>query len=265
MKPNLDDPQGYQARLKPIYSEMFRAAHAVIGNRDLAEFVLKNAVREAYLRRREWRDRMNFREGVLSAVRLVGLTELRLIRRKGGYELDWEGFSQRCPEGLGAAEQKLYRAIASQSLQTRRMMVLRHGCGFKERQIAEILNMKPAQVHEELTGCAAGMEHAAGKASIHGMERLLRRVMRAEMSRPGEDLGEMGAVLRSFERDVQHVSSRKFSVGHWIGTVFGVLGALVCAALIWLIAVLLEEPAARPPAAGDIQGMISLLRPFLRG
>lgn len=41
MRPNLDDPQGYQVRLKPLYGEMFRAAYAIIGNRDLAEFVLK--------------------------------------------------------------------------------------------------------------------------------------------------------------------------------------------------------------------------------
>ena len=200
MRPNLDDPQGYQVRLKPLYGEMFRAAYAIIGNRDLAEFVLKNAVREAYLRRREWRDRMNFREGVLAAVRLVGLTELRHIRRKGSYELDWEGFSLNCPESLGSSEQKLYTVLAKQPVQTRRLMTLRHGCGLKERQISEILNLKPAQVHEELTGCAARMERVLGKSSSYGLEKMLKRVMRAEMSRPGEDMGEMGAVLRSFER-----------------------------------------------------------------
>ena len=265
MRPNLDDPQGYQVRLKPLYGEMFRAAYAIIGNRDLAEFVLKNAVREAYLRRREWRDRMNFREGVLAAVRLVGLTDLRHIRRKGSYELDWEGFSLNCPESLGSSEQKLYAVLAKQPVQTRRLMTLRHGCGLKERQISEILNLKPAQVHEELTGCAARMERVLGKSSSYGLEKMLKRVMRAEMSRPGEDMGEMGAVLRSFERDVENVTSRRFSVGHWVGIVLGVLGALVCAVLVWLIAILLEEPAASPSAAGDIQGAISLLRMFTFG
>ena len=47
------DPAAYLQRLRPLYVELFRMAHAIVGNVELSEYVLRSAIVEAYLRRRE--------------------------------------------------------------------------------------------------------------------------------------------------------------------------------------------------------------------
>ena len=69
----IDDPQLFIERVRPAYDELFQCAYALTGNLELAEYVLRSALLEAFLRRGEWRERMSFHEGVAYALRVVAL------------------------------------------------------------------------------------------------------------------------------------------------------------------------------------------------
>lgn len=178
MKRSLDDPQGFLERLKPLYSEMFRAAHAITGNLELAQFVLQNAMLEAYLRRGEWRDRMDFREGLMHAIRLVGLAELRRERRLQPVEQDWRGFEES--EGLEldpSGVERMRQMVAREKPEMRRMLMLRYGCGLNPLQIAEVMQMRGGEVRQALTRCQSRLERGVVKPARKGGRARAQKVV----------------------------------------------------------------------------------------
>lgn len=81
-------------------------------------------------------------------------------------------------------------------------------------------------------------------------DSLMEHAVRQEMKRPGEELPEMGDMFRNFERDALSAAPPRVSVGRVLGWTLGVVGALVCVVLFWLLAVLMDAPLT-PPAPGE--------------
>lgn len=241
MKPTIDDPQGYIAKLRPCYTELFRTAHAIVGNAELAEFVLKKAVYEAWQRRGEWRERMSFREGLSQTVRMVALTELQSIRSVGAFDNDW---SLLTPDAatLTPDQRQILTRLQRESPDLNRALMLYYGCGLRIGQIAQVMFKKPAQVRDMIYMLRTRLERSRMRigGGKHLMEDNLERLLLAMLQLEGDDVPDSGVVLRAFERDAAAAPKPRKSAGKILAAAFIAVGAIVCALLFWLVAILME-------------------------
>lgn len=253
MRRAIDEPHSFIERVRPMYDELFQCAFALTGNLELAEYVLRSALLEAYLRRGEWRERMSFHEGIAYALRAVAMTELRRIRSVGGFELDWA-----LPAGVNLTkeEEALRDRVERESPRTQRLMLLTYGCGLKASQAGQALSLSAPGVKEAQRRLLSRLQRAS---------RLGRREMEARMEALSEKLlltpcpeaPSCSQMLRAFERDAQGQTGRRTSVGRVVSVLFLFIGALLCALLFWLLTVLLEPrnpvPAAPQATTGQAQ------------
>lgn len=247
MKRSIDDPHGFIERVRPAYDELFQCAYVLTGNLELAEYVLRSALLEAYLRRGEWRERMSFREGIAFALSAVALTELKRIRAIGGFEMDWA-----LPENanLSPEETALRDRVERESIRTQRLTLLLYGCAMKPSQAAQALSMSVPGIREAQRRLLSRMQrslHLGRREMESRMEALSEKLLAS----PCPDAPACGEMLRAFERDAQGQTSRKTSASRVVGLSFLIAGALLCALLFWLLTVLLEPQTARSPAAAQ--------------
>ena len=250
MKRQADEPARYLQGLKPIYVRLFRLAHAIVGNLELSEYVLRSAIVEAYLRRKEWQGRMSFQEGLEHTVRAVALVELKHMRLAGAFEEDWA--LPACPPPGGATPQLLLGRLLRESESTQRVAMLYYGCGLTPRQIAQVMKMRSADVSGRLRRLASRLSRSARLSGQHGrrvLDSQMEKLMLSALEQPGADVPEAGAVFRCFERDVDGASRPKASAARVAATVLKVAGALILAGAFWLLAVLLEPSlSSRSPS-----------------
>jgi DNA-directed RNA polymerase specialized sigma24 family protein len=250
MKRSIDDPHGFIERVRPMYDELFQCAYALTGNLELAEYVLRSALLEAYLRRGEWRERMSFHEGIAYALRAVAMTELKRIRAVGGYEMDWT-----LPAGadLTREETALRDRVDRESIRTQRLMLLTYGCAMKANQTAQVLSISVPGVKEGQRRLLSRLQRALGLGRRE-MEARMESLSEKLLASPCTDAPACGQMLRAFERDAEGQVGRKTSAGRVAGVTFLIVGAILCALLFWLLTVLLEPRSAvtapsAPPSA----------------
>lgn len=255
MKRSIDDPHGFIERVRPMYDELFQCAYALTGNLELAEYVLRSALLEAYLRRGEWRERMSFREGIAYALRAVSMAELRRIRSVGGFELDWA-----LPQGvnLSPEEEALRNRVERESPRTQRLMLLTYGCAMKASQTAQALSLSAPGVKEGQRRLLSRLQRASGLGRRE-MEARMESLSEKLLSSPCPNAPACGQMLRAFERDAEGQAGRKTSAGRVVSATFLVAGALACALLFWLLTVLLEprsvtaSPSPSPSPSAQVQ------------
>lgn len=252
MKRSADESSAYLQGLKPIYVRLFRLAHAIVGNLELSEYVLRSAIVEAYLRRKEWQGRMSFQDGLEHTVRGVALVELKHMRLAGSFEDDW--LLPPCVPPESAAAQLLLNRLMRESESTQRMAMLYYGCGLTPRQIAQVMKMHAADVSGRLRRLASRLSRSAHLSGQHGrrvLDNHMEKLMLGALEQPGADVPEAGAVFRSFERDVDGASRPRATAARVAAAVFKVAGALILAAAFWLLAVLLEPSLSTAISPGN--------------
>lgn len=79
-------------------------------------------------------------------------------------------------------------------------------------------------------------------------EKMMNEVVWREMQRPGDDLPDMGALMRAFEQDALTFQKRKFTPRKIASLAVRVFSALLCAALFYLLTVLVDAPIVRRPS-----------------
>ncbi len=249
MKRSIDNPAGYLERLRPLYVRLFRVAHMIVGNLELSEYVLRSAIVEAYLRRGEWQGRMGFQDSLTHTVKTVALVELKGMRAAGSFETDW---TFPVPELSDASQQALLSKLLREEGPTPRIALLFYGADLGVKQIAQALELRVGDVSARLRKLDSRLMRSLrlkGRRAEKTLDEAMELLCRAALSVPGEDVAEMGAVFRSFERDVDGAKKPRASTARIAGTALKALCALVLAALIWLMAVLLEPKTVHTPPA----------------
>jgi DNA-directed RNA polymerase specialized sigma24 family protein len=231
-----------------MYDELFQCAYALTGNLELAEYVLRSALLEAYLRRGEWRERMSFHEGIAYALRAVSMAELRHIRSVGGFELDWA-----LPRGvdLTPLEEALRDRVERESPRTQRLMLLIYGCGLKATQAGQALSLSAPGVKEGQRRLLSRLQRASGLGRRE-METRMEALSEKLLLTPCPEAPACSQMLRAFERDAVGQTGRKASAGRVASVLFIFVGAI-----LWLLTVLLEPRAPvqadSPPQATQAQ------------
>ncbi|MBR3504695.1 MAG: sigma-70 family RNA polymerase sigma factor [Clostridia bacterium] len=227
------DIQSFLKRARASMPFFYRAAYAITADRAMAESVLGEALVEAYLKRAAPAGSLGFRDGVLTIIRERALDRLEEEPSEG----DWEGFfadPQR--DNLIAA------AVERESPEAQRMCVLRYGCGMTVREIASLMDADVEQVQDALNQNRLRAERALARAkkTARPFDRLAMRAVRQAMNRASAASVDADYTLRAVEAElIVRGKPRRFLRRALGGALLGAL-ALVFAALVWLLAVLME-------------------------
>ena len=247
MKTGIDEPQVYLGKLAPLYIELFRAGHSIVGNAELAEFVLKKAAYEAWQRREEWEDRMSFAEGLGQTVRMVALSELQSIKGVGSFDKDWQ-LPQVDEQQLNAEQRHILTKLNRESPELLRALILYYACGLRVGQIGTVLGLRTGQVREMLYMFRTRLERSRLRSgSKHMMEDNLERLLQLMLATDGPDVPDFGPLFRAFERDAALAPKPKLLKSRIAGLVLGGIGAVICGVAFWLVAVLMDGGAAPIP------------------
>ena len=225
--------QGFLKRVRPSTAFFYRAAYAITADRAMAESVLGEALVEAYLKDAAPAGSLGFRDGVLTVIRACALDRLE----EETPENDWDGFfadPQR--EDLIAA------AVEREAPEAQRMCVLRYGCGMTVREIAQLMNTDTERVQDALNQNRLRAERALARAkkSARPFDRLAMRAVRQAMNRASGEAVDAGYILHAVEAELAGRAQPRRVIRRLLGGLLLAVLALLFAALVWLLAVLME-------------------------
>ena len=242
-----EELQLYFARIKPIYREMFGMAHAICGNYESAEYVLQQVVLEGWTRHDRIRRRVGFREGMRAALKRAAVQEA-LKPRQEEQEQTWNGLvpdamDDVMDDGLGVPEDALVlHAVHGESLEMRRMLMMRHGCGLRPQTIAKVMGATAEQVQDQLERFETRLRHSLPARLRRHCETILARVIRDDLVQGGGNVPDPGTVYRTFEVEASQARSPRKYISRAVSIVVFAVLALLCAMVFWLVAVLMQAP-----------------------
>lgn len=225
--------QGFIKRLRPSVRYFYRAAYAITADRQMAEYALNEALLRVYMRGVASAGPLGFRDSVLTVIRECAMARLE----KEPSEDEWDGLPSDPAKG-----DQLAAMIARQSLETQRMFVLRYGCACTLREIAGLLDTGVDSVQDELSRCRLRIERAlAGeKRPPRYFDRLAMRSVRQAMNGEQGDQIDVGYILRALETELTGRRQPRRTLRRAGKALLLGMGGLLIAALLWVMAVLME-------------------------
>lgn len=227
-----EDRRAFLVRIRPLISGLFNAAHYIAGNSELAEYVTQEAVMSLYVSGSRAGGKAGLREAVLREIRVRAL---RAVRR-GERDEDLRPL----PEGV---EGDALKILAAQPPELQREVILRYGCGLSTRQAARAMGLTDAQVRTDVRRFLSRAERALpDDLSRWSAERELSLELKRHLYREGGAAFDQAAMLRALEQEAERVKMPRRIVRRGLSFALTALAALLCAALFWLLAVLMEGP-----------------------
>ena len=233
MEKERSEIQSFIKRLRPSVRYFYRAAYAITADRQMAEYVLGEALVRAYMHGVAPGGSAGFRESVLSVIRECAFDQLEAERPDG----EWDGFF---PDP--ARPDRLAGMLAQEPLEVQRMGVLRYGCAATLRETARLLNTTPDRVQAALTRFRLRAERAlAGeKRPARSFDRMMMRAVRQAMNGEQADQIDPGYIMHAFETELTGRRRPRRVLRRAFKGLAMALGGLLFAALMWLTAVLME-------------------------
>ena len=236
-------------RVEPYYPDLFNMAHAICGNYEQAEYALRGAILEVWAQSSE--GGMGFRERLRSAVREESL-QLLEEGEAASSEFTWPG--------IAASDSPLMQLAARERPETQRLLVLKYGVGLPSRRIAQLTGMTPGQLRTALNRFEARCRRTLSGTERARLSATLAREMRRQLgSRAG--IPRPSTVYRAFEAEASGLRGHEHRVSRLVYRLVVLALTLVCAALFWLFAVLVQSPEIQAdpvpaamvsaPAGGD--------------
>lgn len=227
------DIQNFIKRIQPSIRYFYRAAYAVTADRQMAEYVLGSALVDSYLRGTAPTGNLGFRDSILAVIREKALAQLKA---EPG-ENEWDGLLAQ-PQN----NDRLAELVLREPLETQRMIVLRYGCALTIREIGALMNLDPGQVQDTLSRSRLHMERILNNEKLpsHPFDKLAMRAVRRLMNTEAADQIDVSYLLHNFEMELSGRHRRRRVVLKTVRWLLITLFALICAAILWLIAVLME-------------------------
>ena len=227
-------------RITPAIPELFNMAYAICGSYDLAEYVVQYTLMEAWIG--ESRGGIGFREGMRHTLRQVAV-EAALEPRETGQEFTWDGLK-------GESDDPVMRLLAKESLETRRAVALRDGCGLSPGRIARLMGVPVGKVRELLDRFERSVSRKlpASERTKRLDVRLAKAVRRA-FGCPDAGMPSLGVIYRTFEAEAQETRRPTHLAARLLRRALLVVLAAVLALVFWLGAVLIQPQSTEEPAA----------------
>ena len=220
-------------RVEPLYPELFNTAHVICGNYDQAEYALRSAILEVYLQNTE--GGMGFRERLRAAIREEAVSA---AADADDAEFTWAGFAD--------AGDPLTRLACREDIETQRLLMLRHGVGMSPGRIAQLTGLSARYVRETLNRFEVRCRRSLAARERGHFEAEFTRAARRQLgAKAGVPLPS--GVYRAFEAEASRAQPQEHRVTRIIYRLLVVIMALLCAALFWLFAVLVQPPKLEAP------------------
>ncbi len=246
-----DEMRVYFARVKPVYCELFSMAHAILGNYELAEYAAQQAILEGWQRSQGFAGKLGFREGLRAGVKRIAYAET-LMRRGEKPEFTWNGFE---PDVIdGAPDEPFAQMAAQESLEVRRVLALRYGCGFLPSAISKLTDMSTGQIRQVLYRFENRLRKKLKGSVRRRVDTYCFHAVRQEFARGEQNMPDPGTVFRTFQVEAAGTPVPRKKLRR---VAYAVLCALLIALMggvFWLAAVLIQPPTLEPdaePAAED--------------
>ena len=244
MKYHIDEHKNYIQKVMNKWQSIYRMAHAATGSSELAELVLQEALLDAYIHV----DDGSLRENMRRAITESAMAHLKAARKAGHLDVDWDGFTRR-PDGLSEQDTPIWDFMHEQTVQVKRVILLRYMLRWSPRQIADAMDMHTGEVKELITRTMAQIQRRMGSSlpttrnvRISPLDRTLVRVLRLELNRGGDDLPDVGAVMQAFEQDAAAVRRPNMTARKLTGGVLRMAIAPALALIFYLGAIMAQDP-----------------------
>lgn len=225
-----DALRAYYKRVVPIMPELFNMAHAICGNYDLAEYAVQYMLQEMW--HGDARGGMGFRDGLRNTLRRVAFEEA-LEPRTEAPELTWNG--------LGAeSDEPVLGLLAAESVEIRRMLALRYGCGLPNARIARLVGVTGGEVREALERFEQRVARKLPPQERRRAETRIAESIAQAFRRTDDAMPSLGAIYRSFEAEVSDAGRPGHLAARIVKRLICVVLAAVCAAIFWLTAALMR-------------------------
>lgn len=229
MLENPDALRAFFSRVTPAIPELFNMAYAICGSYDLSEYALQYTLTEAW--NGESHGGMGFREGLRNTLRRVALEEAR----ESAAEFTWDGLTE--------GGDPVMRLLAGESVEIRRAVALKYGCGLPLPRIAKLMELPAAKVKELLSRFERTAARRLPASERKRFEQRLAKAVRKAFGQTSEDMPSLGAVYRAFEAEAMESRRPRHLASRLVKRLLMVLLALLCALLFWLTAVLIKPSA----------------------
>ena len=231
-------------RAEPICPELFNTAHAVCGSYEQAESALRNALVEVWLQSAEGGI------GLRERLRGVLLEEaLRLAREDDtDAEFDWPGLRD-------GEDDPFLRLAVRENVDTQRLLMLRYGVGLSPSRIAAVTDLSGGQVRAALNRFEARSRRKLTRQQRARFDASMERALRGQLA-SREGIPHPAAVYRAFEAEASNLQFSEHRISRVFYRLLVVALALVCAALFWLFAILVQ------PTVMETGAVVRMLRYF---
>ena len=232
-----DDFQLYLSRVRPIYHQLFNMAHAITGNCDQAEYSLQYAMTDYWAASSG--SQHGFREGLRNT-----LIQAAMRTASGEAEFTWNGLSCENPE---EEHDPVRRLIATESVELRRVLALKYGCGFSLRKIGRVMGIEPRRIQTALSRFEARARRKLEPGLRRRFDGLMLKAVKADFNLPSPLTPDMGNAFRTFQADAAAMTRPSRLPSRILHGALAVIMALICIAGFWLAAVLMQPPVLEEP------------------
>jgi len=235
-----DELQEYLERVTPVFRELFGVTHAITDQYDAAEYVLQRVIQKGFSVKRR-RGKLSFREQMkLWTVRMAA-EQVKQNGRPAEGEGTWNGF-----DGVNLGGNPFLAEAVREPLLMRRILMMKFGAGLHSYEIAPIVGMDKARVRAYLQQFEARVERKNKGSGNY--EKIARRATMQELKRMEADVPDVTATFRQLQSDlVDPVKPQAVDpVSRAVGMVFLSIGVVLCVAMFWLFAVLMENDDPAP-------------------
>lgn len=239
MQQNQDALRTFFSRVTPAIPELFNMAYTICGSYDLAQYALQYTLVEAWVG--ESHGGMGFREGLRNILRRVAIEEALEIRESAP-EFTWDGLTDGGDDGV-------MRLLAAESVDVRRAVALKYGCGLPSAKAARLMGLPASRVRELLSRFERSAVRRLPAQEKRRFELRLARAVDRAFDRADDEMPSLGVIYRSFEAEASETRRPRRLVSRLLRRGLAALLAVVCALVFWLAAVLIQPAAVEEPSA----------------
>lgn len=236
-----DALQEYLEQVTPNFRELFGIAHAITDQYDAAEYMVQRAIQRGFNGKRKNR-KITFREQMKLRIVRFAIDHVKQNGRPAEGEGTWSGF-----DGVNVNGNPFLMEAVREPLLMRRILMMKFGAGLHSYEIAPIVGMDKARVRGYLQQFEARVERKMRKSG-GSYEKLARRAALQELRRIDADVPDVTATFRQLQADlidpVRPVPVKPLSRA--VGVFFLGVGILLCVAMFWVFAVLMESDGSAP-------------------
>lgn len=230
-----EDFQLYLSRVRPVYHQLFNMAHAITGNCDLAEYSLQYALTDFWAASAGAQH--GFREGLRNT-----LIQAAMRTADSQAEFTWNGLGGDHPD---EEHDSLRQLIAQESIELRRVLALKYGCGLSLRRIGRIMGIEPKRIQTALNRFEARARRKLGAG--RRCESMVYHAVKADFNLPSPLAPDIGSAFRTFQADAAAMTRSGRLPARIMRGILAVVLALICMAGFWLAAVLMQPPVLEAP------------------